>query len=65
MTKIFRGYNMLNKKRLNMKNKKEFFTAMRITSDLWDAIKIRATKEKKSMSQVMREILIKDLLEGK
>ena len=56
---------MLNKKRLNMKNKKEFFTAMRITGDLWDAIKIRATKEKKSMSQVMREILIKDLLEGK
>ena len=56
---------MLNKKGLNMKNKKEFFTAMRITGDLWDAIKIRATKEKKSMSQVMREILIKDLLEGK
>jgi len=48
-----------------MKNKKEFFTAMRITRDLWDALKIKAAKEKKSLSQVMREILIKDLLEGK
>ncbi len=37
---------------------------MRITGDLWDAIKSRATKEKKSMAQVMRESLIKELFEG-
>ena len=45
-----------------MKNKKEFFTAMRINGDLWEALKIRALQEHKSLSDVMREILIKDLI---
>ena len=54
----------MNIERINMKNKKKFFTAMRITGDLWEALKARAAIENKSLSQVMREILIKDL-EGK
>ena len=48
-----------------MRNKKEFFIAFRAYKDLWDAISFKALKEKKSRSDVMREILIKDLLEGK